>query len=84
MFLCFSSVINEAGASIYSVSSEAQREMPSLDPNLRSAVSIARRLQDPMAELVKIDPKHIGVGLYQVRRSQGGNPCITSNTNYLY
>jgi competence ComEA-like helix-hairpin-helix protein len=58
-------VINEAGASIYSVSNEAQKEMPSLDPNLRSAVSIARRLQDPMAELVKIDPKHIGVGLYQ-------------------
>jgi transcriptional accessory protein Tex/SPT6 len=49
------------------VSNEAQKEMPSLDPNLRSAVSIARRLQDPMAELVKIDPKHIGVGLYQVR-----------------
>ncbi|CAF97071.1 unnamed protein product, partial [Tetraodon nigroviridis] len=59
------SITNEAGASIYSVSPEAVKEMPELDPNLRSAVSIARRVQDPLAELVKIDPKHIGIGTYQ-------------------
>nr|XP_033791633.1 S1 RNA-binding domain-containing protein 1 isoform X2 [Geotrypetes seraphini]XP_033791634.1 S1 RNA-binding domain-containing protein 1 isoform X2 [Geotrypetes seraphini]XP_033791635.1 S1 RNA-binding domain-containing protein 1 isoform X2 [Geotrypetes seraphini]XP_033791636.1 S1 RNA-binding domain-containing protein 1 isoform X2 [Geotrypetes seraphini]XP_033791637.1 S1 RNA-binding domain-containing protein 1 isoform X2 [Geotrypetes seraphini]XP_033791638.1 S1 RNA-binding domain-containing pr len=58
-------IANEAGASIYSVSPEAVKEMPDLDPNLRSAVSIARRVQDPLAELVKIEPKHIGVGMYQ-------------------
>ncbi|XP_077470226.1 S1 RNA-binding domain-containing protein 1 [Stigmatopora argus] len=58
-------IINEAGASIYSVSTEAVKEMPDLDPNLRSAVSIGRRVQDPLAELVKIDPKHIGIGTYQ-------------------
>uniref|UniRef100_A0A3Q3Q187 S1 motif domain-containing protein n=1 Tax=Monopterus albus TaxID=43700 RepID=A0A3Q3Q187_MONAL len=58
-------ITNEAGASIYSVSPEAVKEMPDLDPNLRSAVSIGRRVQDPMAELVKIDPKHIGIGTYQ-------------------
>ncbi|XP_010173985.1 S1 RNA-binding domain-containing protein 1, partial [Antrostomus carolinensis] len=58
-------IVNEAGASIYSVSPEACKEMPELDPNLRSAVSIARRVQDPLAELVKIEPKHIGVGMYQ-------------------
>ncbi|XP_030854335.1 S1 RNA-binding domain-containing protein 1 [Strongylocentrotus purpuratus] len=58
-------IVNEDGASIYSVSPEAEKEMPNLDPNIRSAVSIARRLQDPLAELVKIDPKHIGVGMYQ-------------------
>ncbi|XP_030051668.1 S1 RNA-binding domain-containing protein 1 isoform X2 [Microcaecilia unicolor] len=58
-------IANEAGASIYSVSPEAAKEMPDLDPNLRSAVSIARRVQDPLAELVKIEPKHIGVGMYQ-------------------
>uniref|UniRef100_A0A7M4FA87 S1 RNA-binding domain-containing protein 1 n=1 Tax=Crocodylus porosus TaxID=8502 RepID=A0A7M4FA87_CROPO len=61
-------IANEAGASIYSVSPEACKEMPDLDPNLRSAVSIARRVQDPLAELVKIEPKHIGVGMYQVRK----------------
>jgi len=60
------SVVNENGASIYSVTDEAKSELPDLDPNLRSAVSIARRLQDPLVELVKIDPKHIGVGMYQV------------------
>nr|XP_032830010.1 S1 RNA-binding domain-containing protein 1 isoform X2 [Petromyzon marinus] len=59
------SIVNENGASIYSVSPEAQQEMPGMDPNLRSAVSIARRLQDPLAELVKIDPKHLGIGMYQ-------------------
>ncbi|KAM9808531.1 S1 RNA-binding domain-containing protein 1 [Syngnathus typhle] len=58
-------ITNEAGASIYSVSPEAIKEMPDLDPNLRSAVSIGRRVQDPLAELVKIDPKHIGIGTYQ-------------------
>ncbi|KAG8443632.1 hypothetical protein GDO86_008977 [Hymenochirus boettgeri] len=63
-------ITNEAGASIYSVSPEAAKEMPGLDPNLRSAVSIARRVQDPLAELVKIEPKHIGVGMYQHDVSQ--------------
>ncbi|XP_036079924.1 S1 RNA-binding domain-containing protein 1 isoform X3 [Rousettus aegyptiacus] len=63
-------IVSEAGASIYSVSSEANKEMPGLDPNLRSAVSIARRVQDPLAELVKIEPKHIGVGMYQHDVSQ--------------
>nr|CAB3266554.1 S1 RNA-binding domain-containing protein 1-like [Phallusia mammillata] len=57
--------VNENGASIYSVTDEAKSELPNLEPNLRSAVSIARRLQDPLVELVKIDPKHIGVGMYQ-------------------
>uniref|UniRef100_A0A8C9VQ45 S1 RNA binding domain 1 n=1 Tax=Scleropages formosus TaxID=113540 RepID=A0A8C9VQ45_SCLFO len=63
-------ITNEAGASIYSVSPEAAKEMPDLDPNLRSAVSIGRRVQDPLAELVKIDPKHIGIGTYQHDMSQ--------------
>ncbi|XP_048660407.1 S1 RNA-binding domain-containing protein 1 isoform X2 [Marmota marmota marmota] len=63
-------ITSEAGASIYSVSPEANKEMPGLDPNLRSAVSIARRVQDPLAELVKIEPKHIGVGMYQHDVSQ--------------
>ncbi|XP_078085806.1 S1 RNA-binding domain-containing protein 1 [Mustelus asterias] len=63
-------IASEAGASIYSVSPEAAKEMPDLDPNLRSAVSIARRVQDPLAELVKIEPKHIGVGMYQHDVSQ--------------
>ena len=58
-------IVNEAGASVYSASKPAAEEMPQLDVNLRSAVSIARRLQDPLAELVKIDPKAIGVGQYQ-------------------
>ena len=57
--------VSEAGASVYSASSLATAEMPELDVSLRGAVSIARRLQDPMAELVKIDPKAIGVGQYQ-------------------
>ncbi|XP_076016365.1 S1 RNA-binding domain-containing protein 1 [Genypterus blacodes] len=64
-------VTNEAGASIYSVSPEAVKEMPDLDPNIRSAVSIGRRVQDPLAELVKIDPKHIGIGTYQHDLSSG-------------
>ncbi|MCV9964073.1 RNA-binding transcriptional accessory protein [Pararhizobium sp. BT-229] len=58
-------VVNEAGASVYSASELAAREFPDLDVSLRGAVSIARRLQDPLAELVKIDPKSIGVGQYQ-------------------
>lgn len=56
---------NESGASVYSASALAAKELPGLDVSLRSAVSIARRLQDPLAELVKIDPKAIGVGQYQ-------------------
>ncbi|XP_062286308.1 S1 RNA-binding domain-containing protein 1 [Scomber scombrus] len=64
-------ITSEAGASIYSVSPEAVKEMPDMDPNLRSAVSIGRRVQDPMAELVKIDPKHIGIGTYQHDVSSG-------------
>ena len=58
-------IVNEAGASVYSASKLAAEEFPQYDVNLRSAVSIARRLQDPLAELVKIDPKAIGVGQYQ-------------------
>ena len=58
-------VVSEAGASVYSASELAAREFPALDVSLRGAVSIARRLQDPLAELVKIDPKSIGVGQYQ-------------------
>ena len=58
-------IVNEAGASVYSASKLAAEEFPEFDVNLRSAVSIARRLQDPLAELVKIDPKSIGVGQYQ-------------------
>ena len=58
-------IVNEAGASVYSASELAAEEFPDYDVNLRSAVSIARRLQDPLAELVKIDPKAIGVGQYQ-------------------
>jgi uncharacterized protein len=58
-------VVSEAGASVYSASAYASHELPGLDVSLRGAVSIARRLQDPLAELVKIDPKSIGVGQYQ-------------------
>ena len=58
-------IVSEAGASVYSASKLAAEEFPEYDVNLRSAVSIARRLQDPLAELVKIDPKSIGVGQYQ-------------------
>ncbi|MEH0165203.1 Tex family protein [Roseateles microcysteis] len=58
-------VVSEAGASVYSASEFASKELPDLDVSLRGAVSIARRLQDPLAELVKIDPKSIGVGQYQ-------------------
>lgn len=58
-------IVNEAGASVYSASDLARQELPDLDVTLRGAVSIARRIQDPLAELVKIDPQSIGVGLYQ-------------------
>lgn len=61
----FSVVVNESGASIYSASEIARQEFPNLDLTVRGAISIARRLQDPLAELVKIDPKSIGVGQYQ-------------------
>ncbi|MDY2918669.1 MAG: Tex family protein [Anaerococcus sp.] len=58
-------VVNEAGASVYSASELGEEEFPDLDVTIRGAISMARRLQDPMAELVKIEPKHIGVGQYQ-------------------
>ncbi|MBX3618416.1 MAG: RNA-binding transcriptional accessory protein [Rhizobacter sp.] len=64
-------VVSEAGASVYSASEYASKELPDLDVSLRGAVSIARRLQDPLAELVKIDPKSIGVGQYQHDVNQG-------------
>ena len=63
-------VVSEAGASVYSASEFASTEMPDVDVSLRGAASIARRLQDPLAELVKIDPKAIGVGQYQHDVSQ--------------
>ena len=65
-------MVSEAGASVYSASEYASRELPDLDVTLRGAVSIARRLQDPLAELVKIDPRSIGVGQYQHDVSQPG------------
>lgn len=58
-------VVNESGASVYSTDEIAREEFPDLDPTIRSAISIARRLQDPLAELVKIDPRSLGVGQYQ-------------------
>ncbi len=64
-------VVSEAGASVYSASAFASQEMPDVDVSLRGAASIARRLQDPLAELVKIDPKSIGVGQYQHDVNQG-------------
>ncbi|CAN7452120.1 Tex family protein [Variovorax sp. LjRoot84] len=64
-------VVSEAGASVYSASEFASQEMPDVDVSLRGAASIARRLQDPLAELVKIDPKSIGVGQYQHDVNQG-------------
>ena len=64
-------VVSEAGASVYSASEYASKELPDLDVSLRGAVSIARRLQDPLAELVKIEPKSIGVGQYQHDVNQG-------------
>ena len=61
----FYSIVNEAGASIYSASKLGDEEFPDLDVTIRGAISIARRIQDPLAELVKIEPQHIGVGQYQ-------------------
>src|SRR5208282_2799435 len=58
-------IVNEAGASVYSTSQIGREELPEFDATLRSAISIGRRLQDPLAELVKIEPQNIGVGLYQ-------------------
>ena len=62
---CEFTVVDEDGASVYSASDVARDEFPELDLTVRGAISIGRRLQDPLAELVKIDPKSIGVGLYQ-------------------
>ena len=73
-------IVNEAGASVYSASDEARREFPDLQVEERSAVSIARRLQDPLAELVKIDPKSIGVGQYQHDLSQAK---LTDQLNFV-
>jgi uncharacterized protein len=65
-------IVNEAGASVYSASEAARQEFPTLDATQRGTISIARRLQDPLAELVKIDPKAVGVGLYQHDVDQKG------------
>jgi uncharacterized protein len=72
-------IVSEAGASIYSASELARQEFPDLDVSMRGAISIARRLQDPLAELVKIEPKAIGVGLYQhdVNQKQLGETLDT-------
>ncbi|MEG6586563.1 Tex family protein [Dendrosporobacter sp. 1207_IL3150] len=72
-------IINEAGASVYSASKLAKDELPDLDVSLRGAVSIARRVQDPLAELVKIDPKSIGVGQYQHDVDQKGLSTTLDN-----
>ena len=64
-------IVSEAGASVYSASKLASQEYPDLDVSIRGAISIGRRLQDPLAELVKIDPKSIGVGQYQHDLNQG-------------
>ena len=58
-------IVNEAGASVYSTSPVGREELPDFDATLRGTISIGRRLQDPLAELVKIEPQNIGVGLYQ-------------------
>ena len=58
-------IVNEAGASVYSASPVGREEFPNFDATLRGTISIGRRLQDPLSELVKIDPQHVGVGLYQ-------------------
>jgi uncharacterized protein len=81
-------IVDEAGASVYSASKLARQELPDLDVSLRGAVSIARRLQDPLAELVKIDPRSIGVGLYQhdvdqKRMSDALDVVVESVVNYV-
>ncbi|WP_442962122.1 Tex family protein [Pseudogracilibacillus sp. SE30717A] len=73
-------IVNEAGASVYSASEQAREEFPDLEVEERSAISIARRVQDPLAELVKIDPKSIGVGQYQHDVSQKE---LTSSLNFV-
>lgn len=81
-------IVSEAGASVYSASKLAKEEFPDLDVSMRGAVSIARRIQDPLAELVKIDPKSIGVGLYQhdvdqKQLSEALNGVVESCVNYV-
>jgi uncharacterized protein len=81
-------IVNEAGASVYSASPLAKEEFPDLDAARRSAVSIARRLQDPLAELVKIDPKSVGVGQYQhdvnqKKLSESLSQVVESSVNYV-
>jgi uncharacterized protein len=81
-------IVDEAGASVYSASDMAREEFPDLDVSMRGAVSIARRLQDPLAELVKIDPKSIGVGLYQhdinqTRLGEALEKTVESCVNYV-
>jgi len=81
-------IVNEAGASVYSASDLARKELPDLDVAMRGAVSIARRVQDPLAELVKIDPRSIGVGLYQhdvdqKRLSGALDVVVESVVNYV-
>jgi len=81
-------MVSEAGASVYSASELAREELPGLDVSMRGAVSIARRLQDPLAELVKIDPQSIGVGLYQhdveeKRLTQALDAVVESAVNYV-
>jgi uncharacterized protein len=81
-------MVNEAGASVYSASKLAGAELPGMDVSLRGAVSIARRLQDPLAELVKIDPRSIGVGLYQhdvdqKKLAQTLDAVVESVVNYV-
>jgi uncharacterized protein len=85
VFYC---IVNEAGASVYSASKLAKEEFPDLDVAERSAVSIARRLQDPLAELVKIDPKSVGVGQYQhdvsqKRLTESLHQVVESAVNYV-
>jgi uncharacterized protein len=81
-------IVSEAGASVYSASTLAREELPDLDVSMRGAVSIARRLQDPLAELVKIDPRSIGVGLYQhdvdqKRLVEALDAVVESAVNYV-
>ncbi len=81
-------IVNEAGASVYSASEIARKEFPDLDVAMRGAVSIARRLQDPLAELVKIEPRSIGVGLYQhdlnkSRLEEALGQVVESVVNYV-
>ena len=81
-------IVNEAGASVYSASKLASQEFPELDVSIRGAISIARRLQDPLAELVKIEPRSIGVGLYQhdvnpTRLEESLKKVVESAVNYV-